>query len=142
MCVVDEPTKPPGKKRKYRRHHPMEIVPKGSFENLCICVRSNKNRSLNTSKERRSRLTSTIVHAMSFLMTRLLHHRRHLHAATIPIFSTTTAKILPPTLSTTTAKSNFHTSAAETVQIEIGLSEYSGNKKAVRTDGLLAKHQN
>jgi hypothetical protein len=30
----------------------------------------------------------------------------------------------------------------ETVQIEIGLSEYSGNKKAVWTDGLLAKHQN
>ncbi len=32
--------------------------------------------------------------------------------------------------------------ADETVQIEIGLSEYGGNKKAVRTDGLLAKHQN
>jgi hypothetical protein len=30
----------------------------------------------------------------------------------------------------------------ETVQIEIGLSEYGGNKKAIRTDGLLAKHQN
>jgi hypothetical protein len=30
----------------------------------------------------------------------------------------------------------------KTVQIEIGLSEYGGNKKAVRTDGLLAKHQN
>ena len=30
----------------------------------------------------------------------------------------------------------------KTVQIEIGLSEYSGNKKAIRTDGLLAKHQN
>ncbi len=30
----------------------------------------------------------------------------------------------------------------ETVQIEIGLSEYGGNKKAVRTDGLLAKHKN
>ncbi len=29
-----------------------------------------------------------------------------------------------------------------TVQIEIGLLEYGGNKKAVRTDGLLAKHQN
>ncbi len=30
----------------------------------------------------------------------------------------------------------------KTVQIEIGLSEYGGNKKAVRTDGLLTKHQN
>ncbi len=30
----------------------------------------------------------------------------------------------------------------KTVQIEILLSEYGGNKKAVRTDGLLAKHQN
>ncbi len=29
-----------------------------------------------------------------------------------------------------------------TVQIETDLSEYGGNKKAVRTDGLLAKHQN
>jgi hypothetical protein len=29
-----------------------------------------------------------------------------------------------------------------TVQIEIGLSEYGGNKKAVRTDGLLANYQN
>jgi hypothetical protein len=35
---------------------------------------------------------------------------------------------------------NSHTH--KTVQIEIGLSEYGGNKKAVRTDGLLAKHQN
>jgi hypothetical protein len=32
--------------------------------------------------------------------------------------------------------------AYKTVQIEIGLSEYGGNKKAVRTDGLLTKHQN
>jgi hypothetical protein len=30
----------------------------------------------------------------------------------------------------------------KTVQIETGLSEYGGNKKAVRTDGLLDKHQN
>jgi hypothetical protein len=30
----------------------------------------------------------------------------------------------------------------KTVQIEIGLSEYGGNKKTVQTDGLLAKHQN
>jgi hypothetical protein len=30
----------------------------------------------------------------------------------------------------------------KTVQIEIGLSEYDGNKKAVRTDGLLANYQN
>ncbi len=30
----------------------------------------------------------------------------------------------------------------KTVQIEMDLSEYGGNKKAVRTDGLLAKHQN
>jgi hypothetical protein len=28
------------------------------------------------------------------------------------------------------------------VQVEIGLSEYGGNKKAIRTDSLLAKHQN
>ncbi len=42
MCVVNKPTKPPGKKQKYRRHHPMKIVPQGSFENLCICVQSNK----------------------------------------------------------------------------------------------------
>jgi hypothetical protein len=34
------------------------------------------------------------------------------------------------------------TGAYKTVQIEIGLSEYGGNKKAIRTDGLLAKHQN
>ncbi len=30
----------------------------------------------------------------------------------------------------------------ETVQIEIGLLEYGGNKKAVQTEGLLTKHQN
>ncbi len=30
----------------------------------------------------------------------------------------------------------------KTVQIEIGFSEYGGNKKAVQTDGHLAKHQN
>ncbi len=30
----------------------------------------------------------------------------------------------------------------KTVQIEIRLSEYGGNKKAVRTDGLLANYQN
>jgi hypothetical protein len=30
----------------------------------------------------------------------------------------------------------------KTVQIEIGLLEYGGNKKAVRTDGLLANYQN
>jgi hypothetical protein len=30
----------------------------------------------------------------------------------------------------------------KTVAIEIGLLEYGGNKKAVQTDGLLAKHQN
>ncbi len=28
------------------------------------------------------------------------------------------------------------------VQIEMDLLEYGGNKKAIRTDGLLAKHQN
>ncbi|KAL3763977.1 hypothetical protein ACHAW5_007596 [Stephanodiscus triporus] len=47
---------------------------------------------------------------MSFLMTRLLPHR--LHAATTPIFSTATAAVTSPTLSHTTAKSNFHTTAA------------------------------
>ncbi len=30
----------------------------------------------------------------------------------------------------------------KTVQIEIRLSEYGGNKKAVQTDGLLANYQN
>jgi hypothetical protein len=30
----------------------------------------------------------------------------------------------------------------KTVQIEIGLSEYGENKKDIRIDGLLAKHQN
>ncbi len=30
----------------------------------------------------------------------------------------------------------------KTVQIEIRLSEYGGNKKAVRTDSLLANYQN
>ncbi len=30
----------------------------------------------------------------------------------------------------------------KTVQIETRLSEYGGNKKAVRTDGLLANYQN
>ncbi len=30
----------------------------------------------------------------------------------------------------------------KTVQIEIGLSEYGRNKKAVQTEGLLARHQN
>jgi hypothetical protein len=30
----------------------------------------------------------------------------------------------------------------KTVQIEIGLLEYGRNKKAVQTDGLLAKHRN
>jgi hypothetical protein len=33
-------------------------------------------------------------------------------------------------------------SICKTVQVEIGLLEYGGNKKAVQTDGLLAKHQN
>lgn len=53
------------------------------------------------------RLTKRI---MSFLMTRLLPHR--LHAATTSIFSTATAAVTSPTLSPTTAKANFHTSAA------------------------------
>jgi hypothetical protein len=42
ICVVDAPTKPPRKQRKYRSHRPMENGPKGSFVNLCICVQSNK----------------------------------------------------------------------------------------------------
>ena len=55
---------------------------------------------------------SPLLRMMSFLTTRLLPHRRHLHAATIPVFSTKTSQISSPTLLTTTAKSNFHTSAA------------------------------
>lgn len=71
---------------------------------------SSTHESLDTRKEEKQ--DSPLLRMMSFLTTRLLPHRRHLHAATIPVFSTKTSQISSPTLSTTTAKSNFHTSAA------------------------------
>ncbi len=36
------PTKQPRKQWKYRRHHPMAIVPQSSFVNLCICVQAKE----------------------------------------------------------------------------------------------------
>jgi hypothetical protein len=51
MFVVNTPTKTPGKQQKYRKHHPMEIVPKGLFVNLCVCVQSNKITALSSPTE-------------------------------------------------------------------------------------------